>query len=226
MSGFSAIPAMLFRVRRRILRIQSHLVFGADCAAPLAVTWLDSENPIRFTQHAPLPPAVQRELEQLLPGSQPYLKAVKKGEAEGLLVCVDGKIVHSAFLMFRNKTTCLLGFDRTTGLLGNSFTTPAYRGRGCQARSTRARIAMAAQAGLSRVISETAPDNHASQRGLTKGGMSLIGATRFFVVFNTLVVRTELASPEVPGSVHASEQRLSLLQLCWAIYQMLLNAAG
>lgn len=192
-----SMAAVLARARKRILRHQSHLVFGTECSTNLHVRWLPQEVPIHYSRTAPLPAVRRNELEHLLPDSGPYLLAVDNGEAEGLLVCVDDRIVHSAFLMFMNKTTCLLGFDRRTGLLGNAYTVPVYRGRGCQARSTQMRVLMAARAGLTSVISETSPGNGASQRGLIKGGMMLLGTTRFVVVLNTLVLRLERASPRV-----------------------------
>jgi hypothetical protein len=118
-----------------------------------------------------------------------YLEAIPRGEAEGLAVLCDGKVVHYAFLMYRNKTACLLGFGKKSGLVGNAFTIGPYRGRGCQARSVAARIKMAEQAGLDRVISETSYDNIASQHGLRKGGMKLLGKIEFVVLLNVLVVR-------------------------------------
>jgi len=82
-----------------------------------------------------------------------------------------------------------LGFGKKVGLLGNACTIDGYRGRGCHARSVRARIKMAEQLGLHRVISETSHDNTASRHGLVKGGMKYFGTVAFVVLFNVLVVR-------------------------------------
>ena len=177
------------RLRRLLFRVQSHVVFAADCTNAKAVEWPPYEMPVRFSRASPLQADLREALLQRLPSSREYLTAVEQGEAEGLLVCVDGVIVHSAYLMFRNKTVCLLGFDRTFGLLGNSYTAQSYRRRGCQSRSVRERLAMARQAGLNHAISETAPDNTASQRGLSNGGMNRVGCTHFAVALNMVVLR-------------------------------------
>jgi len=151
-----------------------------------------------FSKAHPLSRELLDQLLRLLPSSRQYIEAVAKGEAEGLLVCVDGQIVHSAYLMFENKTTRLLGCNGAWGLLGNSFTVTHYRGRGCQARSTRERIAMAAAAGLPAVVAETSPDNLASQRGLHRGGMQLMGHVQFLVILNIFVIRTRRVGLSVP----------------------------
>lgn len=56
---------------------------------------------------------------------------------------------------------------------------------------------MAATAGLTHVVSETSPDNIASQRGLQKGGMTKLGEARFTVMLNVIVVRTVRPSKHV-----------------------------
>lgn len=58
-----------------------------------------------------------------------YVQDVSAGKSEGLVGIVDGAVVHSAYLMFGNKTACLLDYGRGVGLPGNSFTAPAHRGR-------------------------------------------------------------------------------------------------
>lgn len=186
------------RLLRRIFRRQSHYIFHADCKHAAVVQWPKDEQVVRFSRINPLSRELHDQALHLLPNSRQYMDAVTQGEAEGLLVCVGGQIVHSAYLMFANKTTRLLGFDRSWGLLGNSFTMTHHRGRGCQARSTSERIAMAAAAGLPAVVSETSPDNLASQRGLQRGGMRYLGQVRFFVILNIFVIRTQRIGLNVP----------------------------
>jgi RimJ/RimL family protein N-acetyltransferase len=123
------------------------------------------------------------------PGNREYLEAVSRGEAQGLAVLNGGTLVHYAFLMYANKTACLLGFGRRVGLIGNAFTVPSYRGRGCQSRSAAARIGMAREAGLEQVISETRYDNIASQKNLPRAGMTLLGKLEVVVLLNMLVIR-------------------------------------
>ena len=194
----------LQRWLRRLYRVQDHCVFELACGDAAGTAWLPGETPIRFGVGRPLEP---RWLEQLLAirrHDREYVDDAHAGKAEGLIVVVDGAIVHSAYLMFGNKTACLLGWGRSAGLLGNAYTVPSYRGRGCQARSARERAAIAREAGLERVICETSPDNVASQRGLEKAGLRAAGRVRFAVVLNVLVVRTTRPSPAI--------RRLGL---CW-----------
>ncbi len=165
-------------------------MFEADCRCAAAVDWPAHETPIRFSAREPLAAQWVEQLLAVRRHDGEYVADVRAGKAEGVVVVVDGRIVHSAYLMFGNKTACLLGFGRGVGLLGNAHTDDAYRGRGCQARSARERVAMARAAGLDRVISETACDNVASQRGLEKAGLTPVGRVRFAVLLNTLVLRT------------------------------------
>jgi RimJ/RimL family protein N-acetyltransferase len=194
----SYLTEIASRSLRRIFRRQSHYIFHADCRDAAVVEWPENEKVTKFSRTNPMSGELLDQVMRLLPSSREYIEAVDNGEAEGLLVCVDGKIVHSAYLMFENKTTRLLGCNRSWGLLGNSFTITSHRGRGCQARSTRERIAMAAAAGLTAVISETSPDNLASQRGLQRGGMRFMGQVQFFVILNIFVIRTRRIGLRVP----------------------------
>ena len=52
-----------------------------------------------------------------------------------------------------------------------------------------ARAALAGEHGFERIAAETAPDNLASQRGMSKGGMKLLGRMDLVVVLNVLVLR-------------------------------------
>lgn len=176
-------------LRRKLARVQRHLVYTVHCTDAREANWLPGEQVWVCSRRKLWDQAVSEQLVSLSPDNRDYLEAIPRGEAEGLAVLCNGKVVHYAFLMYRNKTACLLGFSKETALIGNAFTIDAYRGRGCQARSVAARIRMAEQAGLDQVISETSYDNTASQRGLVKGGMQLFGRVEFVVLLNVLVVR-------------------------------------
>ena len=76
-----------------------------------------------------------------------------------------------------------------TALIGNAFTVPAYRGKSAQPRSVKARASLAREAGYERILAETSPDNLASQRGMTKGGMQLLGRMDLLVAISVLVFR-------------------------------------
>ena len=182
---------ILPRALRRLYARRAHALFAADCAFVPPPLWPVDEKVVRFSKQKPLSPADRRELLSVWPDAGPYLKAVASGEAMGLLVRAGGRIVHSAYVLFDNKTLRVLGLDRSSALLANASTLPHYRGRGCQSRSVAARVAMAAEAGFSDVVAETAPDNEPSQRALLRAGLRSIGTVRVVLLLSLLVVRTE-----------------------------------
>jgi RimJ/RimL family protein N-acetyltransferase len=185
-------------LREKLVRIQKHVVYCADCAAVPEPQWLPGEKVVISSYRNLWGDALCKALLSIYTENAEYLRAIVDGEAEGLAVVRDGKLVHYGFLMHRNKTARLLGFGYGTALLGNAFTVPEYRGRGCQARSVAARIKMAQKAGLRSVISETSYDNAASQRNLAKAGMELLGRMDLLVVLNMLVIRYKRPRNSVP----------------------------
>lgn len=54
--------------------------------------------------------AISDQLLSISRENKDYLEAIFDGEAEGLAVVRDGKLVHYGFLMYRNRTARLLGF--------------------------------------------------------------------------------------------------------------------
>ena len=122
-------------------------------------------------------------------GGGEYLEDIPRGKAVMLLILSGRTPVHYAYVLRGSRTVCLLGeVHEQTALLGNAFTWPAYRGRGLQAYSVFRRAAVAQQLGLERVVSETTPDNTASQHGLLKGGFSKDGEIAVLVLFNRLAL--------------------------------------
>jgi RimJ/RimL family protein N-acetyltransferase len=181
----------LLRLSRRFYARRAHALFAAECALVPAAVWLSSEQPVQFSQTQPLSPAQRNDLLTIWPDAGQYLQAVADGEAMGLLVRAEGRIVHSAYVMFGNKTLCVLGLDPSSALLGNASTVPEYRGRGCQVRSIAERAAMAANAGYKQVVAETAPDNVPSQRALRRAGLCSAGTVRLLLLLSVLVIRTD-----------------------------------
>lgn len=175
----------------RVYARRSHALFVAHCAHVPSVTWPAGEQAVQFSKTQPLSSADHQELLALWPDAGPYLKAVACGEAMGLLVRADGRIVHSAYVLIGNKTLRILGCDRSSGLLANASTVPDYRGRGCQTRSVATRLAMSAQAGFREVVAETALDNQHSQRALLRAGLRSMGVVRLVLLLSVLVIRTE-----------------------------------
>jgi hypothetical protein len=192
-----ALKTLAF-LRKKLVRIQKHLVYSTACTAAPEPEWLAGEKTFISSHRNPWAQALCDEVLAISGENAEYLQAILDGEAEGLAVVRDGTLVHYGFLMHRNKTACLLGFDKSVGLIGNAFTIPSYRGRGCQIRSVTGRINMAQQAGLERVISETEYANTASQRNIVKGGMSFLGRIELLVVLNVLVIRYKRPAKSIP----------------------------
>lgn len=175
---------------RRLIRTQSHLLFHAPiqevvqpgpgdevvCTA-ISVDTIGQQR------------ALADSLVQLNPDNRLYLADIEKDRITGLVISKNGKPVHYGFVFKSNKTACLLGLPACAALIGNSFTVPQYRGQGLQARSVRARADIALLNGFTAVAAETHPDNHASQRGLTKSGLKLQGRVDLLVLLSCFVVR-------------------------------------
>lgn len=177
-------------LRRRVLRVHHYLVFERDCegaAAPAlqggeSIFVIDASS---LDEHAEVVRAVQR----LAGDAADYFKDVRAGKVVALVIQYQGEVVHYSYVFLRNKSACILGLNKQTALIGNAFTVPAYRGKGCQSRSVALRAAIAAGRGFTVVAAETSPDNVASQRGLQNGGMRRVGSLDLMVVLNSLVIR-------------------------------------
>lgn len=190
---------VLEKLRRRVFRTHHYLVFERDCeGGPCPVLHegesafvIDAEN---LDEHADVVNAVQR----LAGDAADYFKDVRAGKVVALIIQYQGEVVHYSYVFLRNKSACILGLSKHTALIGNAFTVPAYRGKGCQSRSVALRAAIAAGRGFTAVAAETSPDNVASQRGLQNGGMRLAGRLDLVVILNSLVIRWR-RPPGVPA---------------------------
>jgi len=118
-----------------------------------------------------------------------YLHDIQRGRVIGFVIEFEQTLVHYSYLFLRNKNACILGLDVNTALIGNAFTVPIYRGKGAQARSVKARASLAHGAGYQSILAETSPDNVASQRGMLKGGMRLLGRMDLWVALTMFVFR-------------------------------------
>ena len=178
---------------RRILRFQRHLLFRFDADGAR-----HSPRRLRGYRFLTVTPERYEVQSSLFPdqfdaiakaGGAEYLEGVVKGEAVLVLVLYGRAPAHYGYLMLRSRTLSLLGQDRECGaLVGNAFTWPEYRGFGLQTYSAYRRGATAGRLGCERVISETAPDNIASQRGLAKGGFMPAGEVAVLVVLNRVAI--------------------------------------
>lgn len=178
------------RLRRRILRTHRYLIFKCACegiASPLmepeeSVFVIDAEN-LGELDH------IARAVEQSAADASDYFQDVRAGKIIAFVMLYRNEVVHTSYVFLRNKSTCILGLDKDTALIGNAFTVPSSRGKGCQSRSVALRAAIAQSRGFAFVAAETSPDNVASQRGLKNGGMDLVGHLDLVVILNCLVIR-------------------------------------
>lgn len=184
------VATTLRRILRVVVRSRTHLLYERRCDDGAFPTLKDGEQVILLTQGnlAQQEPLCD-ELVAMNPENADYLDDVRKDCVVGVVFVKAARIVHHAFVFKRNRTARLLGLPPTAALIGHAFTDPHYRGRGCQGRSLEVRTWVAAQAGFDRVIAETSLDNVASQRGMEKGGMRLMGRIDLIVLLNCVVLR-------------------------------------
>lgn len=181
---------LINKILRRLIRVHKYMLYKAPCDQLASSTLADRESVVvldatSLALHAETVAA----LKMLASDASDYLSDVEAGRVVALVISVDGQIVHYSYVFVQNKSACILGLDRDTALIGNAFTAPDYRGKGCQSRSVGLRAAIAKARGFSFVAAETSPGNVSSQRGLQKGGMRFVGRLDLLVLLNCLVVR-------------------------------------
>lgn len=172
----------------RVARVRRHVLFLEPAVDPGPVDWQEDETVLIVRTAAELESLEQRV--GALPAElRPYRDGVARGEAAGCLVLVGETLAHWSFLMYRSRMLCLLGAPEGAVLLGNAYTVPAFRGRGLQTRSLRARRRLAADSSAAWVVVETAPENTASRRALVRAGIAEMGELTVLVLLNHLAVR-------------------------------------
>lgn len=181
---------LLKKVCRRVFRAHQYLLFKAACPNVVVPDGGEGERVVvldaaSIDTHG----TVCEALRTMSRTAADYLDDVRTGRAVALVILSRGKVVHFSYVFLRNKSACILGLDEETALVGNAFTVPSYRGRGCQSRSVALRAAIARERGFAFIAAETSPDNGASQRGLQNGGMRLVGRLDLLVILNSLVIR-------------------------------------
>lgn len=173
-----------------LVRRRSYVLFEKDCSG-VSFPAPSAGERIQVLTAANIDGAadVAERLVELNAESADYLQDIRCGRVTGIVFIHGGQVVQYSYVFKKNKTACLLGLPPTTALIGNDFTVPSYRGRGCQGRSVEVRACVAREAGFTAVVAETSPDNIASQRGLQKGGMRPLGKLDMLVLLNCLVIR-------------------------------------
>ncbi len=173
-----------------MFRTRAYVIFSRDCRDALmpspregeVFTILTQEN---FADSASIATAMLG----LSGENAEYLTDIRRGRIVGFVISYHGKVVHFSYLFLRNKTACILGLDGRTALIGNAYTVPAYRGKGAQPRSVKARAWLAHNAGFDRIAAETDVDNLASQTGMKNGGMQPEGRMDVAVFMRAVVIR-------------------------------------
>lgn len=182
--------ALTKRALKHVFRARAYVIFSRDCRDAVMPSPLDGEVFSVLTRENLADSAsVAAALLALSGENAEYLADIRRGRIVGFVISYHGKVVHFSYLFLRNKTACILGLDGRTALIGNAYTTPAYRGKGAQARSVKARAWLAHNAGFDRIAAETDVDNLASQAGIKKGGMQMEGRMDVAVFMRAVVIR-------------------------------------
>lgn len=178
------------RLVPRVFRKNSYLIFSRDCEGAGYPRRAEGEVfHVLTARNLVGSKAIVDALLAVAKGNAPYLEDVRRGKIIGFLILRDGQLVHYSYLLLKNRTLCILGAAWGGALIGNVFTVPEYRGKRCQPRAVDACAALAREAGFVRVIAETSLDNIASQKGMTTGGMTLLGRMDLVVLFSCIVIR-------------------------------------
>lgn len=177
----------------RVARVRRHVLFLERAVDSGPIEWRADETVLTVCTAAELE-SLERRIGPLPPDLAPYWDGVCRGEAACCLVLVGEMLAHWGFLMYRSRMLCLLGAPAGAVLLGNAYTVPAFRGRGLQTRSLRARRQLAADTGAAWVVVETAPDNTPSRRAIVRAGMPEVGELTVCVLLNHLVIRWGVAA--------------------------------
>ncbi len=181
---------MIRRFLAQVIMFRSYQIYGMCClesSAPENVTgekifFLTSKSVDSFSK-------LTSQLIDLNRENSNYIDDIRRDLMVGVIVEFCGKLVHYGFLYKHNRTSCLLGLPHGCALIGNSFTVPAYRGRGCQGRSVLARGLAAREAGFSAIFAETSIENVNSGKGLVKAGMQHLGRMDLIVIARVFVIR-------------------------------------
>lgn len=182
--------SVLKRIARRIFRVHSYQFFKAAVNSAQQSELGRQEkcvviDAINIGEHK----EVVAGLKTLAADAADYLDDVRAGRIVALVILHRNEVVHCSYVFLRNKSACILGLNGDTALVGNDFTVPSYRGKGCQSRSVALRAAIARERGFAFIAAETSPDNLASQHGLQNGGMESAGRLDLVVILNCLVIR-------------------------------------
>jgi len=196
----------LKKLVRQIYYKRSYMLYAARCQQLPENMSLDGEEYYILQADSSRGPWMGKSMQLILAMNEEnaaYLTDVAQRRAIALLVCYQGKPVHYAFVLLKNRMRCLLGLPPSAALLAHAFTAAEYRGKGCQARSAKKRAEAAEAAGYSMVYAETAIDNRASQHGLEKAGMEALGIIEIVCLLRFIIIR-----PKRPSGFPA-------ISVCW-----------
>ena len=178
------------RVLAAVFRSRAYLLYSRNCAGATMPDPLPGETfRVLTADNLAEMQTVVDGLLSLSADNAEYIADIRRRHVIGFIIEFDDTVAHYGYVFLRNKTACILGLDDKTALVGNAFTVPTYRGKSAQPRSVKARASLARDAGYERILAETSPDNLASQRGMTKGGMQLLGRMDLLVAISVLVFR-------------------------------------
>ncbi len=202
-SGIVAVAGRIGRLRRRrgilatarflssrIFRHEIHLVYESRCSGPrTAVEWNGNEQLLHFGPEN-IDMALTPQLWDFLGGEDAFesLHGVRNGDR--LFVVTNGEqYLHRGYIIFKTRQSKLLGDEAGLPLIGYCSTIPSARGRGLYRRALEAEVCYLHSIGHGRVLIETAPENHASLKGIEAAGFTFSWSASIWITLNLLVVR-------------------------------------
>jgi hypothetical protein len=104
------------------------------------------------------------------------------------VVTIDGKCAHFGWVGFSSRQVRVLGESKGTPVIGHCFTAPGARGKGLYRRALSDVTCRLLESGWPRILVETHPSNHASQRGILSAGFHIRRRLKIWIFFNSVAV--------------------------------------
>ncbi len=168
----------------RVVQRRADVLYEFDLIALAAQLPLQPVPPVVLVWRHNLGSDATRQVEAgvLTPENHAYREALQGDDHLLALVDAQGLVTSYGFVLFDSFYKQILAESRTTPMIGNCFTLPAWRGRGLYPGLLVATCQHLALQGHRRAIITCAPDNLASVRGIEKAGFRRIKIVHSWVI--------------------------------------------
>lgn len=156
----------------RFLRIQSDIVFERDLLEPgLPQAFGPDRQVIVIERHNLTQPDLKDVVDQLFEAeSSIYRLALDENGLALAVIDSQRRLLHRTFVQFETRYKALLGETDDVPLLTNCHTDPAVRGERLYPKTLVFAGALLAKRGYERMIITCDERNHASIKGIVRGG--------------------------------------------------------